>query len=184
MGWTDPGESDFFKIKNHVGALALIAVSEYVPNMTTTMGPTQAIRAEVAIVDGAGAPNRWSDVLLFNKKLVPQLKNQVGSTILARIVEGPAKPGQSAPYELAKAMRDDAELANKYVQEFGDVEAKVGDQSASTSGSYAPDNGVQWASQRQQNQPPPQSQPQGLYARSGGSYPTPPAHPQTDEPPF
>lgn len=183
MGWEDPSESDFFQIKNHNGALVLVAVNEYLPDFKTSMGPGQAIRAEIAVVDGPGAGMRFSDALLFNKKIVPQLRNSIGSTILARIGTGQAKAGQSAPYELHKAGHGDAELANAYVKANGDVEAKVGDVSQA-GGGYAPDNEAWRVQQSQQASRPPAAAP---------SLPTPPPMPATyasvpastdDEPPF
>lgn len=183
MAWEDPAESDFFQIKNHVGALCLIAVNEYLPSFPTTMGPSQAIRAEIAVVDGPGTGKRYPDALLFNKKLVPQLRNSIGSTILARIGQGKANPGQSAPYILDKAGPGDADKANAWVAANGDIESKPADQSMASSQGYAPDN-EQWRVQQARQQ---QAYPQA------GQMPTPPQYPssytsvpanQGDEPPF
>lgn len=194
MGWEDPSESDFFQIKDHVGALALIAVNEYLPAMQTTMGTSPAIRAEIAIVDGPGAGKRFPDALVFNKKLIPQLRNSIGSTVLGRIGQGKANPGQSAPYILEKSAPGDAEKANAYVAQYGDVESKPADRSmANPQGTYAADQ-PQWKVQQAQQQQY-QQQPQQQFQQQpqGQGYPTPPPMPQTyvqpqhagnDEPPF
>lgn len=182
MAWEDPAESDFFQIKNHVGALCLIAVNEYLPAFQTAMGPGQAIRAEIAIVDGPNAGKRYPDALLFNKKLVPQLRNSIGSTILARIGQGEARPGQSAPYVLDKAGPGDPEMATAWVASNGEVEAKPVDTSMASPQGYAPDNGMA-PRNRQQQGPMLQQSPM----------PQPPSYPRTfasvpsindDEPPF
>lgn len=188
MGWTDPSDSEFFQIKTHVGSLCLIAVNEYVPSMTTAMGTGPAVRAEVAVVDGPGAGERYPDALFFGKKIVPQLKSSVGSTVLGRIVLGQAKAGQSAPYQLDKANGSDANKASAYVQTYGDVEAKPVDTSMAGPNGYAPDN-EQWKVQQSQQQratpppPAPQLPPPPAYPATF----TQPANvgaPQGDEPPF
>lgn len=192
MAWEDPSESDYFKIKEHVGALVLIAVNGFEPNISTAMGVGQAIRGEVAIVDGPDTGKRYPDALIFNKKLIPQLRNSIGSTILGRIAQGQANPGQSAPFILEKAGHGDAEKATAFVTKFGDVESHPADRSqANPQGAYAPDQ-PQWKVQQAQQQQAPQQQyqPQQQYAPQGG-YPPPPPMPQTyaqapgdEQPPF
>lgn len=197
MGWSDPSESEFFEIKQHVGSLCLIAVNEYVPSMTTTMGTSPAVRAEVAIVDGPGAGKRYPDALFFGKKIVPQLKASIGSTILGRIVTGQARPGQSAPYQLEKATGEDAAKANAWVAANGDVESTPVDTSMASPQGYAPDPSVQWRVQGQQAVPAQQNLPNAGYPQqSQGQMPPPPNYPATytqpagvggpqgDEPPF
>lgn len=189
MGWTDPSDSEFFEIKKHVGALCLVAVNEYVPSMTTAMGTSPAVRAEVAVIDGPGAGARYPDALFFGKKIVPQLKGSIGSTILGRIGQGQARPGQSAPYILEKAGPGDADKANAYVAQHGDVESKPTTPDVSMAGpqGYAPDNGVQWRGQPQA-QPPAQGLPQPPpYPQGNGGTYTQPARvggPSEGEPPF
>lgn len=189
MDWNAPSEGEFFTIKNHVGALVILAVNEYLPAFTTSMGVSPAVKAEVAIIDGPGEGQRYPDALFFGKKIVPQMKTQVGSVILGRIITGTARPGQSAPYQLAKASLEDAELANKWVEENGSIESKPVDVSAG-GGQYAPDN-ENWASQRQAAPAAPQQAQQGVRVVQGAGLPTPPAYPATyggattdDEPPF
>lgn len=178
MAWEDPSESDFFQIKDHVGALVLVAVNEYLPSFPTSMGPSQAIRAEIAVVDGPGVGKRYPDAMLFNKKIVPQLRSSIGTTILARISTGDAKPGQSAPYILAKAGLGDADKANAYVKQYGDVESAPADRSmANPQGTYAADE-PQWRVQ--------QARQQAASAPAPGYPPAPPMPPTyaSDEAPF
>lgn len=169
MGWTDPTDPEFFEIKKYVGSLVLVAVNEYLPVFTTAQGTAPAVRAEVAVVDGPGAGDRYPDAMFFGKRIVPQLQRSVGSTVLGRIGLGDKKAGQNAPYQLDKAGAGDAEKANAYVQAHGDVESRPveTDTSQAGGGGYAPDN-EQWASQRNT---PPQQQP---------SLPTPPSYPTTN----
>lgn len=194
MGWTDPSDSEFFQIKSHVGSLCLIAVNEYLPSMTTAMGTSPAVRAEVAVIDGPGAGARYPDALFFGKKIVPQLKSSVGATVLGRIVHGQAKAGQSAPYQLDKAAPGDAEKANSYVAAYGDVESKPADTSHAGPDGYAPDQ-EQWRVQQSQQAQRQAPQPQ-VQAQPAPQLPPPPTYPATftqpatvggpqgDEPPF
>lgn len=190
MGWTDPSDSEMFEIKKHLGALCLIAVNEYLPSFTTSAGTSPAIKAEVAVIDGPGAGARYPDAMFFGRKIVPQMKGSVGSTILARIAQGQAQPGKGAPWQLDKAGPGDAEKANAYVKQHGDVEARptTTDVSMASPAGYAPDTN-QWASQRAQSQPsaPPQGLPQPPpYPQGGPSTFTQPAAvgAQGEEPPF
>lgn len=180
--WDQPAESDFFKIAEHLGDLVLIAVNGYEQNFPTSMGPGQAIRAEIAVVEGNNAGARYADALLFNKKIVPQLKASLGSVILARIAQGTARPGQSAPYELAPFSKEDAQKANAWVKANGTVEAHVAaDPRSATGNSYAPDE-ASWAAARANTAQP-------AYPAGNSRLPDPPARPKTyaavdDEPPF
>lgn len=193
MGWEDPSESDFFEIKQFVGCLALIAVNEYLPNFVTSMGASPAVRAEVAIIDGPQAGKRFVDALFFGKKIVPQLRNSVGSTVLGRVVKGEAKAGQSAPYQLQKATAEDGQAANAYVKAHGDVDSKPVDTSMASPQGYAPDN-EQWRVQQAQQQQAPQQASQHPQLIQHQGYPPPPPMPSTytapaavgadDQPPF
>lgn len=182
--WDKPAESDFFKIADHLGDLVIIAVNGYEPNFPTSMGPGPAIRAEIAVVEGNKAGARYKDALLFNKKLVPQLRSSLGSVVLARIAQGVARPGQSAPYQLADFSPEDARKANEWVKANGDVVAHVeADPRSATGNAYAPDD-ASWAAARENSARPADPYP--------GRMPEPPARPQTyasvpdqgDEPPF
>lgn len=186
MDWNNPDEGEYFEIKKHVGALAIIAVNEYLPNFVTSMGPGQAVRAEVVVIDGPGEGARYPDALFFGKKIVPQMKAQVGSVVLGRIGQGQARPGQSPPYVLQKATQEDGKTANDWVNTNGPVESKPVDTSAGASGSYAPDDGVQWASQRQQpNHGSGHAQAQQRqYPDSAPPPSRPQVHAQPDEAPF
>lgn len=169
MGWTDPADSDFFQLKEHIGALCLIAVNEYIPSMATSAGTTAAVRTEIVVIDGPGDPDtypaHYPEALVFGKRIVPQLKNSVGSTVLGRINQGDKQPGKNAPFQLDKAGPGDGDKASAYVKAHGDVESKpiVQDTSATGQG-YAPD-GEQWASQR------------GAQPQQEPSLPTPPPYP-------
>lgn len=186
--WSDPNDAAFFEIKKYAptedrpGALCLIAVNEYIPSFTTAQGTAPAVRAEVAVIDGPRAGDRYPDAMFFGKRIVPQLRNSVGSVVLGRIGYGEKKAGQNAPYQLDKATAEDAQKATAYVQANGPVESKPIVQTVNQ-----PDtSGENWKVAGAQAQS--QGQSQGL--------PTPPPYPATytqpanagarggDEPPF
>lgn len=189
MEFNAPGKADYFEIKKYVGALALIAVNEYLPAFTTTMGVSKAVKAKVAILDGPYAGDVYPDAMFFGKKIVPQMSGQIGSVMLGRIGQGQARPGQSAPYQLDDFTPEDAKLANDWVDKNGPFESSPTDSSMG-GGSYAPDN-ENWASQRQATAPQP---PAVAGPPAVGRAPQPPAYPssyapagaptQDDEPPF
>lgn len=119
--WDTPDTPDFFQIKEHVGDLVIIAPAKFTPKMPTTNGERDAITAEVGIVEGNMEGTRWNEALLFGSKLVPQLRNKVGSVILGRIQLGEKQAGKNPPYILAKATDDDKAKASKWVQVNGDI---------------------------------------------------------------
>lgn len=117
----DADTSDFFTIKDHVGDLVIIAVNEFKPKFPTINGDRDTIVAEVAVVEGKDADTRYSEALLFGSKLVPQLRNKIGSTVLGRIQLGDKQPGKNAPYILEKASDSDKNKASKWVNTHGIV---------------------------------------------------------------
>lgn len=121
--WDDPAESDFFTIKDYVGSLCLIAVNGFTPKFPTAMGERDTVRAEIVVVDGPKKGAHYDEALLFGAKLVPQLKGKIGSVVLGRIDRGLAKAGQSAPYILEKASKEDAALANAWVKAHGGIDS-------------------------------------------------------------
>lgn len=119
--WNDPDTSDFFSIKDHVGDLVILAVNKFTPNFPTINGERDTIHAEVAIVEGKGKDTRYAEALLFGSKLVPQLRNKIGSVVLGRIALGDKMPGKNAPYILNKPTEADKNAASKWVNANGVV---------------------------------------------------------------
>jgi hypothetical protein len=81
-------------------------------------GETDAI--EVAIVN-LDTNQEYENILFFNVALKNALKNKVGQKVLARIGQGTAKPGKSAPWILVDATGNPADLAkaNAYIGNAG-----------------------------------------------------------------
>lgn len=119
--WDDPDTSDFFSIKEHVGDLVILAINGFTPDFPTINGNRDTIKAEVAIVEGNGQDTRYAEALLFGSKLVPQLRNKLGSVVLGRIALGDKQPGKNAPYILTKPTDQDKAMASDWTKRNGAV---------------------------------------------------------------
>ena len=71
-------------------------------------GETDAIEVNVTNLDTGEI---HEGLLFFNVALKNALKNKVGQKVLARIGQGTAKPGKSAPWILIDATSNPADLA-------------------------------------------------------------------------
>lgn len=93
---------DKFVVADNVDKLLEIQVLG-AKGMETVHGPTTAVNATILdVVDG----KVYTDQLLFQSQLVAALRGAVGSTVLAYLRVGLAKPGKSAPYILIDASED------------------------------------------------------------------------------
>lgn len=97
------------------GALLIIEVVEVVKDIQTTFGVTDAVRATVTPVDGESAGSPYQDTLVFPRALKSQLAPNVGKTVLGRLGQGTAKPGQSPPWILSEATEADQQTAGAFV---------------------------------------------------------------------
>lgn len=100
---------------DHKGALLLIDVKSFEPGIATSFGTTDAVKADVTVIEGTGAGESYNDTLIFPKILVSQTKSQIGSKILGRLSQGQAKAGQSAPWLLDAAGPADIAKAEAWV---------------------------------------------------------------------
>jgi len=112
-----PGTGDKLDLKSLLGSLLYVTVTEYVTGIETAFGVTDAIRANVAVLDGEHKGDTFTDTLVFPSVLVGQLKAAVGATdpnVVGRLGQGLAKPGKSAPWVLNEPSPADLEVATKY----------------------------------------------------------------------
>lgn len=82
------------------GHLLVVEPLEYVTNMTTAYGESDAVRVTVHDIS---AQETHENVLWFPKALVGSLKPSIGKRILAVMGKGTAKQGQSPPWVLIDA---------------------------------------------------------------------------------
>lgn len=102
-------------LKTLLGALLIIEPLSAETGIQTTFGPSDAVRANVHVVDGALAGEVHEDTLIFPKVLQGQLKSRIGQKVLGRLGQGQAKPGQSAPWVLQEATPADITAGTAYL---------------------------------------------------------------------
>jgi hypothetical protein len=107
MTFTPPATNsgDYVKMADLNGHLCIFSPIEFIDSINTAMGETQAIKATVVDLD---TDTEHDDVLLFNKAIITSLKANIGAQVLARVGQGIAKPGKSAPWILNDATTDSA----------------------------------------------------------------------------
>lgn len=97
------------------GALLILDVKSVEEGIMTTFGESDAVRADVHVVDGAQAGTTYPDALVFPKGLASQLRPNVGQKVLGRLGQGQAKPGQSPPWLLAEATDADKQAGMAFL---------------------------------------------------------------------
>jgi hypothetical protein len=110
-------EGGSVKVADLAGHLLIIEPLEYKTEIQTVHGPADAVA--VNLVDLDANNNRHDNVLFFNVALKNALRNKIGQKVLARIGQGTAKPGKSAPWILLDATANASDLAkaNAYLSQ-------------------------------------------------------------------
>jgi hypothetical protein len=113
--FSGPASATGLDLKTLNGALLLFDVKEVAHDITTAFGPTDAVRADVAVLDGSQAGETFNDTLVFPKVLQSQLRPALGGKVLGRLGQGQAKPGQSAPWVLSDPTDADRQLGLQWL---------------------------------------------------------------------
>jgi len=102
------------KVADLANHLLIIEPVEYKTGIPTVHGEAEAIEVNVIDLD---TNKEHSSLLWFNVALRNALKSKTGQKVLARIGQGTAKPGKSAPWILVDATGDAAAIAkaNSYL---------------------------------------------------------------------
>ena len=109
MTFSAPSSStESVKVADLAGALLIIEPIEYKVGIQTVHGESDAIEVNLVDLDNN---KTYNNVLFFNVALKNALKAKVGQKVLARIGQGVAKPGKSAPWILNDATNDAAAVA-------------------------------------------------------------------------
>jgi hypothetical protein len=110
------------KVADLANKLLIIEPTEYKGSINTVHGETDAIEVNVTNLDTGEIHD---GILFFNVALKNALKNKVGQKVLARIGQGTAKPGKSAPWILIDATGNPADLAkaNAFIGSAGAKQA-------------------------------------------------------------
>lgn len=116
--YADPsaGNGDAFKPAEHKGALILVSSIRQEREVVTEFGTADPICCTIAVIDGEHKGDTYTDTFLFGVALINSLKRHSGTDakVLARLGQGIAKPGRSAPWILEAATDEDREAARKY----------------------------------------------------------------------
>lgn len=114
--FTDPAAGgDKLPLGELIGALLIFEPESVERGVQTVHGPADAVKATVHVVDGTHAGTTYNDTLIFPKVLVSQLGPKIGQKVLARLGQGAAKPGQSAPWTLNAAAPTDVTVAEAFL---------------------------------------------------------------------
>jgi hypothetical protein len=104
MAFSAPSTStESVKVADLNGHLLIIEPIEYKTGITTVHGDADAIEVRINDLD---TNTSHDSVLFFNVALKNALKTKIGQKVLARIGQGTAKPGKSAPWILVDATGD------------------------------------------------------------------------------
>ncbi len=113
-----PGSGE--KITDMLGSLLLVKPTEYIEEMSTTSGDTDAVRADIAILDNTEEPGHIAEgVLIFQQALKRDLRKIMDSPqpyLLGRLDLGRAKGNKSAPYIFVKFTEEEAALAHQFIK--------------------------------------------------------------------
>jgi hypothetical protein len=96
------------KVADLAGQLLIITPTDYKTGIKTIHGDAEAVEVSLVNLD---TNKSYDSVLFFNVALRSALKQKIGQKVLARIGQGTAKPGKSAPWILLDATTDPAALA-------------------------------------------------------------------------
>ncbi len=105
------------------GRLLYITVKDIKRNIETVHGTTDAVSADVVILDGDRKGDKLDDILVFPRVMRSQLEQVVGASdpnVVARLNKGTASPGKSAPWVLDAPTDDDMEIARRYEKSVAD----------------------------------------------------------------
>lgn len=107
----NPGTSEFVDWKDVNGSLIVLEVEEYIPDFETVHGKSNAIKADMHVLDGDLEGETYEGTLIFGRSMVPQLKKRVGKMVLARVGQGSKQKGKNAPWLLNEPTADDRKAA-------------------------------------------------------------------------
>ena len=104
MAFSAPSSnSESVKVADLNGHLLIVEPIEYKTGIPTVHGDADAIEVRINDLDTGFTHD---SVLFFNVALKNALKSKVGQKVVARIGQGTAKPGKSAPWILLDATGD------------------------------------------------------------------------------
>jgi hypothetical protein len=112
-----PGSTTGVDYNEINGRLLLITPNELVKDLETSVGTDTAVRGDVVVLDGPGAPVEIRDTLIFPKVLQGQVRANAGTgrMNLGRLCKGESKNGKSAPWMLSEPTDADKAIARRHL---------------------------------------------------------------------
>lgn len=112
-----PGGGGSINWEERNGRLLLIKPISKEIGINTSLGVKDAVRADVVVLDGPGAPEEIKDILIFPLVLQGQVRANCGTgrMNLGRLGYGEKKPGQSPPWKLAEPTDTDKSIARAHL---------------------------------------------------------------------
>lgn len=108
---TIPAPSSGIKWQEVNGSLLILQPTGVELGIQTTYGPSDAVKANIWVVDGPNAGEIHDDTLVFPKLLQSQLKSRINQVVLGRIGQGQVKKaGQDAPWLLEEPTAQDVQM--------------------------------------------------------------------------
>lgn len=126
------------KVADLAGQLLIITPTEYKTGIKTIHGDAEAIEVSIINLD---TNKTYDRILFFNVALRNSLKQKIGQKVLARIGQGTAKPGKSAPWILVDATTDAASLAkaNAYLSSAPAAASALASAAPAANGTITPE---------------------------------------------
>jgi hypothetical protein len=112
-----PGSGD--KITDFEGHLLLVEPREIMHEMSTSIGKTDAVRADIVVLDGPDGVYESDGCLVFQQALRRDLVRIIegpSTMLLGRLGKGEAKAGKSAPYIFEQPTDEDKAIARAYLK--------------------------------------------------------------------
>jgi hypothetical protein len=114
MSYNDPSTPAGLVYEDLNGRLLLINVNKLELDVPTVYGDKNAIKADIAVLDGDDKGHEYLDTLIFPTLLVRQLERFIGGKVVGRMGQGEKKPGQKPPWKLTAATDQEKAVAQKY----------------------------------------------------------------------
>ena len=119
--FTDPSTATGIDWKELHGSLLLFKVHGQEVGIKTVHGDSNAVRADVIVLDGDKEGEEFLDTLVFPKVLQSQLKPRIGEMVLGRLGQGHKKPGQSPPWTLSVATDAEKATGKAYLEKTSET---------------------------------------------------------------
>ncbi len=119
--FTDPSTATGIDWKELHGSLLLFKVHGQEVGIKTVHGDSNAVRADVIVLDGDKEGEEFLDTLVFPKVLQSQLKPRLGEMVLGRLGQGHKKPGQSPPWTLATASDEEKKVGMAFLEKSSET---------------------------------------------------------------